>query len=71
MKSSEKLEKILPVLNGLLYLKPENREAIWKEPALFKSLLEIFKYQLPIEIHENALYAILNTVADAPKQIKE
>lgn len=31
VKSSEKLEKILPVLNGLLYLKPENREAIWKE----------------------------------------
>ncbi len=31
LKAQEKLEKILPVLNGLVYLKQENREAMLKD----------------------------------------
>eukprot|EP00347_Sterkiella_histriomuscorum_P022045 403331879 len=81
-KAMEKLEKILPVINGLIYLKNgnqieslilylENREALLKNPSLLKTMLEIFKYQLPIEIHENAMYSILNIILEAPKQLKE
>ncbi|CDW82063.1 UNKNOWN [Stylonychia lemnae] len=71
LKSLEKLEKILPVLNGLVYLKSENREALQKDVGLLKNLFDIFKYQLPIEIHENALYALLNIIIESPKQLKE
>ena len=40
----EQLDKILPIINGLLYLKPENRLKVVKEGAHLKALFDIFKY---------------------------
>jgi hypothetical protein len=65
------LEKLLPVLNGLIYLKQENREAILTNIEHISTLFEIFRCQLPIELHENALFAILNLFQSASKQVKE
>ncbi len=38
---------------------------------MLMSLFEIFSYQLPIELHENALYALLNLISDCSNSIKE
>ena len=67
----EVLEKLLPILNGLIYQKPENREAILTNIDLITTLFDIFRCQLPIELHENALYAVLNLFSSASKQVKE
>jgi hypothetical protein len=61
------LEKILPVINGLLYVKKENREQVLSEGSQLRSLFDIFKYQIPVELHENALYGCLNVLQDCPK----
>ena len=42
-----------------------------KDTRLLKSLFEIFKYQLPVELHENAMYTMLNVVMEAKKPEKE
>lgn len=34
-------------------------------------MFDLFKCQLPIELHENALYALLNLLSSASKQVKE
>jgi hypothetical protein len=86
LKALERLQKILPVLNGLVYMKQgnyytieanfifcciENSDVILEDIQNVTLLFDIFKYQLPIEIHEDALYTLLNLVQDAPKSIKE
>jgi len=38
------LEKILPVINGLLFVNKENREKVLAEGAFLKSLFDIFKF---------------------------
>jgi hypothetical protein len=58
------LEKIIPVLNGLLFLKKENRAKVIQEGTFLKALFDVFKYQIPIELHENALYACINILQD-------
>jgi len=54
------LSKCLPVLNGLLYINKENRRAVQANYDMLMTLFDVFKCQLPIELHENALYALLN-----------
>lgn len=71
LRQLETLEKILPVLNGLIYLKQENRDAILSKIDMVMTLFDIFSCQLPIELHENALYALLNLLSAASKQLKE
>lgn len=61
------LEKILPTINGLLFLKTENRQKVLKEGLYLKTLFDIFKYQIPVELHEDALYAIVNVLQDCSK----
>ena len=36
-----------------------------------ETLFSIFKYQIPIELHENALYSCLNLIAELKKPQKE
>jgi hypothetical protein len=38
------LEKILPIINGLLFLSTENRQKVLKEGVHIKALFDIFKY---------------------------
>jgi len=64
------LEKILPVINGLLYLTKENRQKVMADGFFLKALFDVFKCQIPIEFLENALYACLNVLQDATKQLK-
>mmetsp|Transcript_39726 Transcript_39726/g.38296 ORF Transcript_39726/g.38296 Transcript_39726/m.38296 type:complete len:107 (+) Transcript_39726:1183-1503(+) len=66
-----KLEKILPVLNGLIYQKKENRESMYNNSVMARVLLDIFRYEFPIEMHENALFAFLNLISEAPKAFKD
>ena len=61
-KHKEQLDKILPIINGLLFLASDNRQKILKEGIHIKALFDIFKYQIPIELHENALYALINVL---------
>jgi hypothetical protein len=61
---------MLPIINGLLFLKKENRQKVLKEATYLKTLFDVFKYQIPVELHENALYAIINVLQDCPKQLK-
>ncbi len=70
-RTLDELDKILPVLNGLVYMKKENRAAIIQDNKLLQTLFGIFTYQLPIELHENALYACLNLTLELSKQEKE
>jgi len=65
------LEKILPVVNGLVYQQAESRQMVLSNPALLASLFEMFTLQFPIELHENALCACLNVVSDTSKDMKE
>jgi hypothetical protein len=78
----EILEKLLPVINGLIYqnkgkyiskmiLLLEIRDSILGNIEHLMTLFDVFKCQLPIELHENALYAILNLLQSASKQVKE
>ena len=62
---------MLPVLNGLICLKVENRTAILKDYDLLMTLFDIFNYQFPIELHENALYALLNLFSDCSNKVRE
>lgn len=41
-----------------------------KEGVYLKTIFDIFKYQIPVELHEDALYAIVNLLQDCPKQLK-
>ena len=34
-------------------------------------MFDIFKCQLPIELHENALYSIINVISEVSKPVKE
>jgi len=34
-------------------------------------IFSLFKWNLPIELHENALYAIINMLLDASKELKQ
>ena len=52
-------------------MKEENRKKVLSEAAFLKSLFDIFKFQIPVELHENALYAVLNILQDCPKQVKQ
>lgn len=52
-------------------MKEENRQKVMNEGTFLKSLFDIFKFQIPVELHENALYAVLNILQDCPKQIKQ
>ena len=70
-RNIQTLEKLLPVLNGLIYLKQENRTAILKDYDLLMTLFDIFHCKLPIELHENALYALLNLFSDCSNKVKE
>lgn len=36
-----------------------------------QTMFDIFKCQLPIELHENALYTIINVISDLTKPLKE
>lgn len=58
-------------MNGLIYLKQDNRAAILKDYDLLMTLFDIFHCQLPIELHENALYALLNLFSDCSNKVKE
>jgi hypothetical protein len=62
IKHMQKLEKILPIINGLLFLSEENRKTILSEGVHMKTLFDVFKFQIPIELHENALYALINVL---------
>ncbi len=35
------------------------------------TLFDVFKCQLPIELHENALYALLNLLSDCKPEVKD
>ena len=70
-KHLQDLTKMLPIINGLLFLKKENRQKVLKEGQYLKTLFDVFKYQIPVELHENALYAIINVLQDCPKQLKQ
>ena len=70
-KHKVQLEKILPIINGLLFLSTENRQKVLKEGIHIKALFDIFKYQIPIELHENALYALINVLQECPKTLKQ
>ena len=59
-KHLQSFTKILPIINGLLFLKKENRQRVLKEGVYLKTIFDIFKYQIPVELHEDALYAIVN-----------
>ena len=65
------LTKILPVINGLLFMNIDNRQKVLSEGVFLKSLFDIFKFQIPIELHENALYACLNILQNCSKQVKQ
>lgn len=71
MQHLQSLEKMLPVINGLLFLKKENRTAVITDGPYLKTLFDIFKFQIPVELHENAMYACLNILQDCPKQVKQ
>ena len=64
-------EKCLPVLNGLLYISKENRKAVQANYDMLMTLFDVFKCQLPIELHENALYALINLLQDCKPEVKE
>ena len=64
------LEKIIPVINGLLVASKENRDQILRNGQHMKALMDVFRYQIPIEIHENALYASFNLLQDCNKAQK-
>ena len=40
----ETLNRVIPILNGLIYSKKENREAILKDDKAQETLFGIFKY---------------------------
>ena len=61
------LEKIIPVINGLLFASDKNRDQIIRNGQHMKALMDVFRFQIPIELHENALYALLNLVQDCNK----
>jgi hypothetical protein len=52
-------------------MKQDNRTAILKDFDLLMTLFDIFKCQLPIELHENALYALLNLFSDSSNKVRE
>lgn len=56
------LQKILPVLNGLLYENIGNCQQILNDRALLKAMFGVFGLQFPIDMHENALYACTNLI---------
>ena len=69
------LEKLLPVLNGLLYNSQgtylfcppnllDNRRSVQSNYDMLMTIFDVFAYQLPIDLHENALYALLNLISD-------
>ena len=61
------LEKIIPVINGLLFASSENRDIVIRNGQHMKALMDVFRFQVPIELHENALYACLNLIQDCNK----
>ena len=62
------LEKLIPVLNGLLLVSKDNQIKVLSSPAYLRCLFDIFRYQIPIELHENALYIVLNILSICNKQ---
>ena len=64
------LEKLLPIVNGLLYDNQTNCRKVTEDLNSLKTLFGIYNFQFPIQMHENALYACLNLVQEASNQSK-
>ena len=67
----QNLEKILTVINGILFLKKENRTAVITYGLYFKTLFDILKFQILVELNENAMNSCLNILQDSPKHVKQ
>lgn len=64
------LEKLIPVLNGLLLVSKDNQIKVLSSPPYLRCLFDIFRYQIPIELHENTLCIVLNMLSICNKQQK-
>ena len=65
------LQKILPVLNGLLFDNIGNCQQVLNDKLLLKSLFGVFGLQFPIDMHENALFACTNMIQCASLEQKK
>ena len=65
------LEKLLPIVNGLLYDNDANCMRVLADMNSLKTLFGIYGLQFPIQMHENALYACLNLVQGASNKEKQ
>lgn len=63
------LEKLLPVLNGLL-LETDATEVL-RNQEMLRTLFSVFRYQIPIDLHENALLISLNLLQRANKALRQ
>jgi hypothetical protein len=62
------LEKLLPVLNGLLLeIDQAGQHTILKNQEMLRTLFSVFRYQIPIDLHENALLICHNLLQSANK----
>ena len=65
------LEKLLPIVNGLLYDNDPNCRRVISDKNSLTTLFGIYNLQFPIQMHENALYSCLNLVSGASNQEKQ
>ena len=65
------LEKLLSVLNGMLYQSEENRAFIAKDGRRFKAVLGVLDLFLPLEMLETILFILHNLSMDRKKALQE